>query len=124
MAEPTIRILLADDDPDALLSLRDRLESFGFQVTAVSNGREAVEEMGREEYAYAMVFMDINMPGTDGIEALREIRRIAPETPVIMITANPQRVATAMEAGAQGYLTKPIEPQQLKAAIEQWTKRT
>ncbi|HET6370483.1 MAG TPA: response regulator, partial [Nitrospiria bacterium] len=98
MAEPTIRILLADDDPDALLSLRDRLESFGFQVTAVSDGREAVEEMGRDKYS--MVLMDINMPGTNGIEALREIRRIVPEVPVIMITANPQRVAAALEAGA------------------------
>jgi CheY-like chemotaxis protein len=113
------RILLADDDPDALLSLRDRLESFGLEVTTVSTGRDAVDEMRRGEYAMAL--LDINMPEMDGIEALRIILQFAPEVPVVMITANPQRAAAALEAGAKGFLPKPIDPQRLKAAVEQWT---
>lgn len=122
MAEQRKRILVVDDDPDMLLSIRDRLESFGYKVATVSNGSDAVEQMRRG--GYAMVFMDINTGKMDGIEALREIGRIAPQTPVIMITANPHRVPAALEAGAKAYLVKPIDKVRLKALAEQWTEAT
>lgn len=112
------RILLADDDSDALLGLRDRLESFGFQVKGVSNGREAVEELKRG--GYAMVIMDVMMPEMDGIEALRMIRLIQPKTPVIMITSNEEKAIASLDEGAQAYLIKPIDPERLKEAVDRW----
>ena len=112
------RILLADDDPDVVLGIRDRLESFGFQVTAVSNGREAVEEMSRG--GYAMVIMDVTMPEMDGIAALRMIRLRQPETPVIIITSNVENAMVSLAEGARAYLLKPIDPERLKETVGRW----
>jgi CheY-like chemotaxis protein len=110
------RILLADDDADVLLGIRDRLESFGFQVTTVSNGREAVEEMNRG--GYAMVIMDVTMPEMDGIAALRMIRLRQPETPVIIITSNIENATASLVEGAYAYLLKPIDAERLKATVD------
>jgi len=110
------RILLADDDADVLLGIRDRLESFGFQVTTVSNGREAVEEMNRG--GYAMVIMDVTMPEMDGIAALRMIRLRQPKTPVIIITSNVENATASLAEGARAYLLKPIDPERLRAIVD------
>lgn len=112
------RILLADDDADVLLGIRDRLESFGFQVTTVSNGREAVEEMNRG--GYAMVIMDVTMPEMDGIAALRMIRLRWPTTPVIIITSNIENATASLAEGARAYLLKPIDPERLKETVGRW----
>ncbi len=114
------RILLADDDADVLLGIRDRLESFGFQVTTVSNGREAVEEMNRG--GYAMVIMDVTMPEMDGIAALRMIQLRWPKTPVIIITSNIENATASLAEGARAYLLKPIDPERLKAAVDRWVR--
>lgn len=110
------RILLADDDPDVLLGIRDRLESFGFQVTAVANGREAVEAMSGG--GYALVIMDITMPEMDGIEALRMIRLRHPTTPVLIITSNVDNAIAALIEGAGAYLLKPIDHERLKTTVD------
>ncbi len=112
------RILLADDDADVLLGIRDRLESFGFQVTTVSNGREAVEEMNRG--GYAMVIMDVTMPEMDGIAALRMIRLRWPKTPVIIITSNIENATASLAEGARAYILKPIDPERLKETVGRW----
>ena len=114
------RILLADDDADVLLGVRDRLESFGFQVTAVSNGREAVEEMNQG--GYAMVIMDVTMPEMDGIAALRMIRLRWPKTPVVIITSNIENATASLAEGARAYLLKPIDPERLKATVDRWVR--
>jgi CheY-like chemotaxis protein len=110
------RILLADDDPDVLLGVRDRLESFGFQVTAVSNGREAVEEIRLGEYA--LVIMDVTMPEMDGIAALRMMRRTQPDTPVVIITANVENASASLAEGARAHLLKPIDPERLRSVVD------
>jgi len=114
------RILLADDDADVLLGIRDRLESFGFQVTTVSNGREAVEEMNRG--GYAMVIMDVTMPEMDGIAALRMIRLRQPKTPVIIITSNVENATASLAEGARAYLLKPIDPERLRVIVDRWVR--
>lgn len=114
------RILLADDDADVLLGIRDRLESFGFQVTTVSNGREAVEEMSRG--GYAMVIMDVTMPEMDGIAALRMIRLRWPKPPVIIITSSIENATASLAEGARAYLLKPIDPARLKDTVDRWLR--
>jgi len=114
------RILLADDDPDALLVLKDRLESFGYHVITISNGRDAVEMVKRGNYAG--VIMDIKMPEMDGLEALRTIKRLRPDTPVIMITSVKEKMGVALIEGAEACLLKPVNPDRLKEALERWLK--
>jgi len=115
------RILIAEDDPDVLLVLTDRLESFGYEVTPVTNGREAVEEVRRT--AYTIVLLDIMMAEMDGIEALSRIRGTEPTLPVVMISANRERAVASLAEGAQAYLLKPVDPGHLKATVERWRQR-
>jgi CheY-like chemotaxis protein len=115
-------ILLADDDPDTLLVLRDRLESFGYPVTTVSNGLEAVEAVRRVDYSG--VIMDIKMPDMDGLEALRAIKRLRPEMPVIMITSIREKVMDALAQGAEACLLKPVDPDRLREALDRWVKES
>jgi CheY-like chemotaxis protein len=116
------RILLADDDPDALLVLKDRLEAFGYYVTTISNGREAVEMVKRGDYAG--VIMDIKMPEMDGLEALRTIKRLRPDTPVIMITSVKEKMGVALIEGAEACLLKPVDPDRLREALDRWLNKT
>ncbi|HTN43430.1 MAG TPA: response regulator [Nitrospiria bacterium] len=116
------RILLADDDPDTLLVLKDRLESLGYQVHTVSNGQEAVEEVGRGDFS--AVIMDIKMPELDGIEALRKIKQNRPNTPVIMITSVKEKILDVLAVGAEACLLKPVDPDRLREALERGLKNT
>jgi CheY-like chemotaxis protein len=110
------RILVADDDSDTILVLKDRLESFGFQVTAVSNGREAVEEIMRG--GYVLTVMDVMMPEMGGLDALRLIRRIQPSIPVIMISSIEENAAVSIAEGARACLLKPIDLERLREIVE------
>jgi CheY-like chemotaxis protein len=110
------RILLADDDPDTLLVLKDRLESFGYFVTTVPNGREVVEVLKRG--IYSAVIMDIKMPEMDGLEALRAIKQFRNKTPVIMITSVKEKMGVAVVEGAEACLLKPVDPDRLRAVLE------
>jgi len=116
------RILLADDDPDGLLVLKDRLESFGYQVVTVTNGREAVAKVERLDYDG--VIMDIKMPELDGIEALRAIKRLRPNTPVIMVTSVKEKCPVALAEGAEACLLKPVDPDRLREALHRRLKET
>jgi CheY-like chemotaxis protein len=112
------RILLVEDDQDVLIVLQDRLESFGHWVTSVTNGREAVYEVAKSQYA--LVIMDIMMSEMDGIEALRLMREIRRDVPVIMITANKEKAIASLAEGAQAYILKPIDQSRLKTEVERW----
>lgn len=116
MAAGQKRILIVDDDSDTLLVLQDRLESFGYRVTVVSNARSAVQEV--QGAGYALVMMDVRMPGMDGIEALHQIRTIRPNMPVIMITSSEGNAARVLAEGANAYLLKPIDPEKLKETVK------
>jgi CheY-like chemotaxis protein len=122
MLPETMRILLADDDPDTLLVLTDRLESFGYRVAAVSNGREAVEEIKQTDYA--AVVMDIKMPEMDGLEALRAMKQARPNMPVIMITSVKEKMGVALIEGAESCLLKPVDPDRLRAVLDRSIGKT
>ena len=116
MAPTRKRVLLADDDSDTTLMLKDRLESFGYEVTEVSNGREALEEINCERYG--VVVMDVKMPEMDGLQTLGLIKRLHPTLPVIMITSIEENAAIAMAEGAQACLIKPVDPDRLRAEVD------
>ena len=113
------RVLVVDDDPDILIFVREVLTHSGFEVHTAGNGPHAVERVAQG--AFDAVVSDIRMPGMDGLELLRTVRRHRPDLPVILMTATPD-VGTAMEAcefGALRYLLKPLSPPAVAAAVKE-----
>jgi DNA-binding NarL/FixJ family response regulator len=115
-----IRVLLADDHYLVRAGIRSLLESIpGVTVVAeASDGREALECMGNE--TFDLVFLDISMPGLNGLEALSRIRKEFPRVPVIMLSMHQSNeyAWNAMEAGASGYLLKKDGVAELQAAVK------
>ena len=114
-----LRILLAEDNAvNQKVALR-LFGKMGYEIQVANNGREAVEAMSAGEFD--LIFMDIQMPEMDGLQATREIiRRWGERRPrIIALTANAMREdrENCFQAGMDGYLTKPFKPEDLKDVI-------
>ncbi len=114
-------ILFIDDDRDFLQACRLALEPLGYRVTTAEGGLEslqAVRALGRPD----LVFLDVDMPGMDGLKAIKLLHDFVlyASVPIVMCSANAHRsmVATALAKGARDYLTKPVELQDLLECIE------
>ena len=94
-----IRILVADDEPDIVLSLSDRLKWLGHAVTSACDGQAALTAL--ESQPVDLVFLDVEMPKLSGIEVLRRIRQRWPDLPVIILTAY-GTIRLAVEAMKEG----------------------
>lgn len=112
------KILWADDEIDLLKPHVLFLKAKGYDVTTVSNGRDALESLDSE--AYSMVLLDENMPGLSGLETLAEINRRHPEVPVIMITKSEEENLMNQAIGNQiaDYLIKPVNPNQIILSLK------
>ena len=101
-------ILLVEDEPNIARGLVFNLEEEGYRITHVVSGEEALEQL-REEH-FAIVVLDLMLPGIDGVEVCRRLRRIDPRLPVLMLTARSQEAdrVEGLAAGADDYLTKPF----------------
>ncbi len=101
-------ILIVDDEALTLRTISRALRDEGFEVFVAMTGEEALETMARERPELAL--LDIVLPGIDGIEVLRQIKRTAPQTVVVMMSAYHvvDRAVEAMKLGAHDYLTKPF----------------
>jgi len=106
-------IIWADDEIDLLKPHIIFLEKKGYQVTPVNSGTEAVELC--KDNSYDIVFLDENMPGLSGLEALAKIKENKPNLPVIMITKSEEEhiMEEAIGAKISDYLIKPINPNQI-----------
>lgn len=118
----TSRILIVDDEPQARRVLRIALTAQGFEVTDARTGEEALEKL-REEPP-DVVLLDVKMPGMGGLEACREIRESS-QVPVIVVSAGTTSKdrTDAFESGADQYVAKPCEIQELLARIRAVKRR-
>ncbi len=115
-----LRILLAEDNEATIELMCDYLHAKGYEVAVARNGAEALAQA--QEVTPALVLMDIQMPGMDGLEAIQRIRAVAAQstTPIIAVTAlaMPGDRERCLAAGANDYLTKPVNLRALLAAIQ------
>jgi two-component system KDP operon response regulator KdpE len=115
-------ILIVDDEPRILDSVRMNLELEGYQVFEATNGQEALDEVRRR--LPDLVVMDVMMPEMDGFEALRELRKFS-VVPVVLLTvkADERDVVHGLELGADDYIGKPFSPAVLLSRIKAVLRR-
>ncbi len=117
------RLLLIDDDEKLCRLLRDYLEPLGYSVDAIHNGTEGLARA--KQGGHSAVILDVMMPGMNGLDALRELRRES-QVPVLMLTAlgdEPDRIA-GLEIGADDYLPKTFSPRELLARLRAVLRRS
>lgn len=112
------KILWADDEIDLLKAHILFLEAKGFQVSSVSNGHDAIDQIKNE--LFDIVFLDENMPGMSGLEVLSEIKAIYPHLPVVMITKSEEEgvMEDAIGQKIADYLIKPVNPNQILMSVK------
>ncbi|MDZ4319629.1 MAG: ATP-binding protein, partial [Phenylobacterium sp.] len=115
-----LRVLVVEDNATNRLVATHMLKELGAEVETAHDGAEGVVRAASE--AYDLIFMDIQMPVMDGVEATREIRNLsgpAGRTPILAVTANvlPRQIETYLQAGMDGHIAKPISPAALLAEV-------
>jgi two-component system, OmpR family, response regulator len=113
------RVLLVDDEEDFLATLAERLAMRGTEVVTARTGEEGIEVIRERDFDAAV--LDLAMPGIDGIETFRRMRRIRPEMQVVLLTghATVAQGVEAMKLGAVDLLEKPMDIRDLQSRIEE-----
>jgi len=119
------RILVVEDEQHLAEGLRFNLESEGYQVQVAESGEAALNLLKAEATPFAVVILDVMLPGIDGFAVMSQMRRSGQYVPTLMLTArdHPEDVLNGFEAGADDYLTKPFELAILIARIRGLLRR-
>ena len=117
------RILVVEDEPGIALGLEDDLRLEGWDVELVADG--AVASKRAREQQFDLILLDVMLPGKDGFDICRELRRAGLRTPIIMMTAKSQEAekVLGLDLGADDYVTKPFSPKELRARIRAALRR-
>ncbi len=123
MANKEIRILLVEDEPSLIFTLRDTLESEGYLVIVSEDGEQAVGLA--QVHKPDIMILDIMLPGKNGYEICQEIRSLKFTFPIIMLTAKDQELdkVKGLDIGADDYITKPFGVKELLARIQARLRR-
>lgn len=110
------RVLVADDEASIRELLTRTLALAEYEVATTGDAQSAMAEL--RQHAYDLLITDLRMPGTDGLSLVREVKRLKPELPIIIITgySNESSAIEAVNLGVDGYLTKPFRVPQVLAA--------
>jgi two-component system response regulator MprA len=120
-----VKILVVDDERAVRESLRRALELEGYEIDLAADGREALDRLETESQPDALI-LDVLMPGVDGLEVCRRLRRAGSRLPVLMLTARDavENRVSGLDAGADDYVTKPFALEELLARIRALLRRT
>ncbi len=118
------KLLIAEDDPNLGQILKEYLQLKGYLATLTRDGLQAIESLKRNHYD--LCILDIMMPGKDGFEVGKEIRRIYPEMPFIFLTARSQQEDTlrGLQLGADDYIKKPFSMEELTLRLDAILRRS
>jgi DNA-binding response OmpR family regulator len=118
------RILIVEDEPGIALGLEDDLRLEGWDVELVADG--AIASKRAREQPFDLILLDVMLPGKDGFEVCRELRKAGLRTPIIMMTAKSQEAEKVfgLDLGADDYVTKPFSPKELRARIRAALRRS
>jgi len=124
MKQASGKILIVDDDVGIRRALHTTLESLGFTVAEARNGEDALALL--RAMNFNAVLLDVNMPGIGGTEACREMRRIAPLLPILMLTVRDAQddIVETLNAGADDYIIKPFHIRELTARLRAAVRRS
>ena len=124
MSNKEIRILLIEDEPSLIFTLRDTLENEGYIVIVCEDGEEAVGLA--QENKPDIIILDIMLPGKNGYEICQELRALKFTIPIIILTAKNQELdkVRGLDIGADDYITKPFGVKELLARIQARLRRT
>jgi DNA-binding response OmpR family regulator len=112
-----LRILIVEDEPDIAQALEDDLRLEGYEVETTSDGL-AGAACGKDP-RFDLILLDVMLPGKDGFEVCREIRKSGVKTPILFLTARSHETekVLGLDLGADDYITKPFSPRELRARI-------
>lgn len=113
----TEKVLLVDDEEEFTETLAERMRTRGMEVSTTNSGANALQLVDAEDYD--VVVLDLKMPGIDGLEALKRIKRRRPDIQVVLLTghATVEKGVEAIKQGALEFLEKPVDLASLTAAI-------
>ena len=116
-SEAVEKILIVDDERSMRDVLSIMLKKAGYAVTTANDGEEAIEQIGKD--IFDLVITDLKMPKAGGLEVLKAVKEVSPETVVLMITAfaSTETAVEAMKRGAYDYLTKPFQVDEVQLII-------
>jgi len=122
-ADPTVKILVVEDEPNMVQGLRDNFEFEGYEVITASDGVEGLQKALDE--SPDLVVLDVMMPRMSGLEVCKQIRAKRASLPIIMLTARGQEVdkVVGLELGADDYVTKPFSIRELLARVKAILRR-
>jgi CheY-like chemotaxis protein len=111
------RVLLVDDERNIRLTLSRSLEALGVQIETAVNGEEALQKLQEDEFA--LLLLDLKMPGMDGMDVLHQVQERWPKTRVIVITAHGtiNSAVEAMKLGAVDFIQKPFSPAEIRELV-------
>src|SRR3972149_3252017 len=123
MKPMTQRILVVEDEPGIALALEDDLKREGYEVETAGEGEDASRRA--QEHVFHLILLDVMLPGKDGFEVCRDLRRAGVRTPIILLTAKTQEAEKVMglDLGADDYVTKPFSPRELRARVRAVLRR-
>lgn len=123
MSDKTKKILIVEDEPSLVFTLKDTLESENYNVNVVEDGAEAVETV--QQFEPDLMILDLMLPNVSGYDICKEIRNLKYTFPIIMLTAKEQEIdkVTGLNLGADDYITKPFGVKELLARIRARLRR-